>query len=108
MTEFASRNPSFGLSQRIYQSSNEWDYDFQNVPDLRTRDFWSDSGGMLLYWTRYEMAAAAIAKIEREHPGFQRAFNAEYYRRLNLDPLLVHVCHVHDAAAFRQRRSRSP
>lgn len=86
MTEFASRNPSFGLAQRVYQSSNEWDYDFQNVPELRTRDFWSDSGGMLLYWTRYEMAAAAIAKIEREHPGFHRSFNAEYFRRLNLDP----------------------
>lgn len=89
MTELARRDPSFGLSQRIYQSSNEWDYDFQNVPELRTRDFWSDSGGMLLSWTRYEMAAAAIAKIEREHPGFHRAFNAEYYRRLNLDPQLT-------------------
>lgn len=89
MTEFARRYPSFGLSQQVYQSSNEWDYDFQNVPELRTRDFWSDSGGMLLYWTRYEMAAAAIAKIEREHPGFQRAFNAEYFRRLNLDPYLT-------------------
>jgi hypothetical protein len=89
MTEFARRYPTFGLSQQIYQSSNEWDYDFQNVPELRTRDFWSDSGGMLLYWTRYEMAAAAIAKIEREHPGFHQAFNAEYFRRLNADPGLT-------------------
>ena len=89
MTEFARRTPSFGLAQRVYQSSNEWDYDFQNVPELRTRDFWSDSGGMLLYWTRYEMAAAAIEKIEREHPGFHRAFNAEYFRRLNADPGLT-------------------
>jgi hypothetical protein len=89
MTEFARRYPSFGLTQQVYESSNEWDYDFQNVPELRTRDFWSDSGGMLLYWTRYEMAAAAIAKIEGEHPGFQRAFNAEYFHRLNLDPHLT-------------------
>ncbi|MCM3875406.1 MAG: hypothetical protein NEA02_03200, partial [Thermoanaerobaculia bacterium] len=89
MTEFARRYPSFGLSQRVYQSSSEWDYDFQNVPELRTRDFWSDSGGMLLYWTRYEMAAAAVAKIEREHPGFHRAFNAEYFHRLNVDPSLI-------------------
>ena len=89
MTEFARRYPAFGLAQRVYQSSNEWDYDFQNVPELRTRDFWSDSGGMLLYWTRYEMAAAAIEKIEREHPGFHRAFNAEYFRRLNADPSLT-------------------
>ncbi len=89
MTEFARRYPSFGLTQSLYQSSNEWDYDFQNVPELRTRDFWSDSGGMSLYWTRYEMAAAAIAKIEREHPGFYRAFNAEYFHRLNVDPHLI-------------------
>ena len=89
MTEFARRNPSFGLPQQVYQSSNEWDYDFQNVPELRTRDFWSDSGGMNLYWTRYEMAAAAIAKIEGAHPGFVRAFNAEYYHRLTLDPRLT-------------------
>ncbi|MEO8053760.1 MAG: hypothetical protein ABI768_01305 [Acidobacteriota bacterium] len=89
MTEFARRHPSFGLAQRVYQSSNEWDYDFQNVPELRTRDFWSDSGGMLLYWTRYEMAAAAMEKIEREHPGFHRAFNAEYFHRLNTDPSLT-------------------
>lgn len=89
MTEFARLYPTFGLTQQVYQSSNEWDYDFQNVPELRTRDLWSDSGGMLLYWTRYEMAAAAIAKIEREHPGFHRAFNAEYFRRLSLDPALT-------------------
>ena len=44
---------------------------------------------MLLYWTRYEVAAAAIAKIEWEHPGFHRAFNAEFYRRLNADPRLT-------------------
>ena len=89
MTEFARRYPDFGLSQKIYQSSHEWDYDFQNVPNLRTTDFWSDSGGMNLHWVRYEMAAAAIRKIELEHPGFHRAFNAEYYRRLNLDPHLT-------------------
>jgi hypothetical protein len=89
MTEFARRYPSFGLTQQIYQSSTEWDYDFQNVPELRTTDFWSDTGGMLLNWIRYEMAAAAIAKIEWEHPGFHRAFNAEYYRRLNADPHLT-------------------
>src|SRR5438132_3754926 len=35
------------------------------------------------------MTAAAIAKIEWEHPGFHRAFNAEYYRRLSLDPHLT-------------------
>jgi hypothetical protein len=34
------------------------------------------------------MAAAAIAKIAVEHPGFYKAFNAEYYRRLNANPKL--------------------
>lgn len=89
MTEFAAQHPTFGLSQKIYQSSNEWDYDFQNVPELRTRDFWSNSGGTLLHWVRYEMAAAAIAKIELEHPGFHKAFNTEYYSRINANPTLT-------------------
>ena len=89
MTEFARRYPDFGLSQTIYQSSHEWDYDFQNVEELRTKDFWSDKGGMNLFWVRYEMGAAAIAKIQLEHPNFYRQFNQEYYRRLNADPNLT-------------------
>ena len=89
MTRFAALHPTFGLSQKIYQSGNEWDYDFQNIPELRTRDFWSDTGGTLLFWVRYEMAAAAISKIEAEHPGFHKAFNTEYYSRLNANPSLT-------------------
>jgi hypothetical protein len=88
MTAFARRHPSFGLTQKIYQSTHEWDYDFQNVPELGTTDFWSDSSGMNLFWARYEMAAAAIAKISLEHPGFPAAFNAEFYRRITENPLL--------------------
>lgn len=89
MTEFARRYPTFGLTQFVYQSSNEWDYDFQNVPELRTTDLWSDAGGTLLYWVRYEMAAAAIAKISREYPAFYKLFNAEFYRRINANPVLT-------------------
>jgi hypothetical protein len=89
MTEFARRHPDFGLSQKIYQSSKEWDYDFQNVPALQNVTFWSDSGGMGLSWIRYEMAAAAMSKIEIEHPGFYKAFNTEYYSRLNANPYLT-------------------
>jgi hypothetical protein len=89
MTEFANRHPDFPLTERVYQSSTEWDYDFQNVPELGTTDFWSDSGGTQLFWIRYEMAAAAIAKIETARPGFYRAFNEEYYRRLNATPALT-------------------
>jgi hypothetical protein len=86
---FVQRHPDFNLGARAFGSSMEWDYDFQNVPELRNTDFWSDQGGMLLSWTRYETAAAAIAKIEREYPGFYRAFNAAFFARLNAAPRLT-------------------
>jgi hypothetical protein len=89
MTEFAHRYPDFPLTERVYQSSVEWDYDFQNVPELGTTDFWSDYGGTQLFWIRYEASAAVFAKVEQEHAGFYRAFNAEYYRRLNANPTLT-------------------
>ncbi len=89
MTEFARRYPSFGLKQNLYQSSHEWDYDFLNVKELRTEDFWSDYGGTKLFWARYEMAAAAIAKIRLAYPNFYKDFNAEYYKRLNADAKLT-------------------
>jgi Bacterial Ig domain len=73
----------------LWGSSDESDYDFQNVPELRGTDFWSDGGGTLLYWTRYEMAAAAIRKIEIESPGFYSQFNQAYYARLNANPTTV-------------------
>ncbi len=89
MTEFARRHPEFPLTEKLYQSSTEWDYDFQNTPELATTDFWSDGGGMNLFWIRYENSAAAIAKINTESPGFYRAFNAAYYDRLNATPALT-------------------
>lgn len=46
-----------GLTQQIYQSSYEWDYDFQNMPELGATDFWSDFGGMGLHWIRPRWAA---------------------------------------------------
>lgn len=89
MTEFARRYPNFGLKQSLYQSSHEWDYDVLNIKELVTEDFWSDYGGTKLFWARYEMAAAAIAKIRAQYPTFYRDFNAEYYKRLNENPKLV-------------------
>jgi hypothetical protein len=89
MTEFARRYPEYPLTQKVYQSSVEWDYDFQNVPQLRTKDFWSDFGGTQLHWIRYETAATALAKIATGRADFYRAFNAEYYRRLNDNPTLT-------------------
>ena len=70
----------------LWGSSNDSNYDMQNVPEIRGTDFWSDGGGTGLYWLRYEMAAAAIRKINIESPGFYKAFNAEYYRRINASP----------------------
>jgi YD repeat-containing protein len=69
----------------LYDSSYESDYDFQNMPILRGTDFWSDGGATGLYWEKYEMGAAAIRKINVESPGFYKAFNEEYYRRINAD-----------------------
>jgi hypothetical protein len=73
----------------LWGSTYDWDYDFQNVPELRGTSFWSDGGGTLLYWTKYEMAAAAIRKINIESPGFYARFNQEYYSRINANPTIV-------------------
>ena len=73
----------------LFGSSNDWDYDFQNVPELRGTDFWSEGGATGLYWTKYEMGAAAIRKIALESPDFYRRFNAEYYARINANPTVV-------------------
>lgn len=70
----------------LWGSSNDSNYDAQNVPEIRGTDFWSDGGGTGLYWLRYEMAAAAVRKINIESPGFYKAFNTEYYRRINASP----------------------
>jgi hypothetical protein len=89
MTEFARRHPNFLLDSKLYQSSHEWDYDYQNVPELRSTDFWSDMGGSKLFWARYEVAAAAMAKIKRQYPTFYRDFNKAYYERINQNPRLT-------------------
>ena len=70
----------------LWGSSNDSNYDVQNVPEIRGTDFWSDGGGAGLYWLRYEMAATAIRKINIESQGFYKAFNTEYYRRINTSP----------------------
>ena len=72
-------------TNQIWLSDYEWDYDFQNVKELRTTDFWSDSGGMGIFWERYEMAAAAIRKIqiEKQEDNFYSDFNNKWYALLN-------------------------
>jgi Bacterial Ig domain len=91
MNQYVTTYPNDPLvpANGLWGSSNESDYDFQNVPELRGTDFWSDGGGTLLYWTRYEMAAAAIRKIEIESPGFYARFNQAYYGLLNASPTTV-------------------
>lgn len=82
-------NDSIVPGNTLWGSTYDWDYDFQNVPELRGTNFWSDDGGTLLHWTRYEMAAAAIRKLNIESPGFYARFNQEYYRRINANPTTV-------------------
>jgi hypothetical protein len=67
----------------LYGSSMDWDYDYRNVTNLTTEDFWSDYGGMALHWERYEMGAAAMRKMQLEDSGVFQKFNAAYYAYLN-------------------------
>ncbi|MGB9106500.1 MAG: Ig-like domain-containing protein [Terriglobales bacterium] len=73
----------------LWGSSNDWDYDFQNMLVLRGTDFWSDGGGTGLDWLKYEMGAASIRKINLESPGFYKAFNQRYYGLINANPMTV-------------------
>jgi len=70
-------------SASSFGSSYDFDYDFQNTNEITTTDFWSDTGGTLIYWVRYELGAAAIHKILLENLGFGKAFNNAYYNALN-------------------------
>lgn len=76
-------------SNSLWGSLNDWDYDYQNTPELRGTDFWSDGGGTNLYFRRYEMGAVAMRKIQLESPGFYKRFNQEYYQRINQNPTTV-------------------
>ncbi|MEE9170459.1 MAG: FlgD immunoglobulin-like domain containing protein [bacterium] len=76
-------------STYLFGSSKDWDYDFRNVPEITTEDFWSDYGGIGLFWERYELGAAAMRKFHLEDNNFFRNFNLEYYARLNDDHTLT-------------------
>ncbi len=70
-------------STSLFGSSMDWDYDFRNVSNITTEDFWSDYGGMLIYWERYELGAAAMRKMQLEDTMMYRKFNIAYYNYLN-------------------------
>ena len=78
----------------LWDSSYDSDYDYQNMPELRGTDFWSDGGGTGLFWLRYEVGAKAIEKINIESPGFYKNFNKEYYNRINANPTSVRPTHA--------------
>jgi len=84
-------NDSQVAGNTLWGSSNDWDYDFQNMAELRGTDFWSEGGATGLHWLKYEMGAAAIRKINIESPDFYRRFNQEYYARINANPATVRV-----------------
>lgn len=73
-------------SRRFWTSSLEWRYDFANDASLRSGMLWSDGGGTGKARERYQMAAAAILRLEAALPGFSRRFNQEYYARLRGEP----------------------
>ena len=81
----------------------DWDYDFQNVPELRGTDFWSEGGGTLLYWTKYEMAAAAIRKIDARVAGLLRGVQPGVLRAHQRDPT-----HVRPTPGARSSSSSRP
>lgn len=76
-------NDSLVNSSYLFGSSMDWDYDFRNVSNISTEDFWSDYGGMNLHWERYEMGAAAMRKIQLEDSLIFKKFNLAYYNYLN-------------------------
>lgn len=69
-------------SRRLWASGLEWSYDFANDDSLRTGALWSDGGGTGKARERYQMAAAAILRLEVAVPGFSRRFNQAYYAML--------------------------
>ena len=75
-------------SEQVWMSDRVWDYDFHNVPELTTQDLYSDMGYTGLFWNRYEMASAAMKKIEIEDEDFFLKFNEQWYYNVNGDSSL--------------------
>src|SRR6185295_2375868 len=69
-------------SRTLWTSGLEWSYDFANDDSLRTGALWSDGGGTGKAHERYQMAAAAILRLEVAAPAFSRRFNQAYYALL--------------------------
>ncbi|WP_281322785.1 T9SS type B sorting domain-containing protein [Flavobacterium aestivum] len=108
MDKFAAAYPNYfpaGISYLNKHWSHEdgyafdWDYDFQNHPQLTTTDFWSSDQGIGAQLERYGTGSAAFYKMYVEDNNFFKNFNAEYYRRMNADhtlttsrALMVDIC----------------
>jgi gliding motility-associated-like protein len=96
MDLFNARYPKFFSTPDFHRHWNEeggmpfeWNYDFNNHHQITTEDFWSSdiaTGSGLL---RYGLGATAIRKIYIEDPNAIKNFNAEYYKRLNANHILV-------------------
>ena len=65
--------------------SHEWEYDFQNHPQLRNVKFSSTGKKSGSVYLRYAMAATAFKKMFIEDHQVFKKFNTEYYKRLNAD-----------------------
>lgn len=76
-------------SPQIYDSINGHDYEWRNLYQLITEDFWSDSGGMGLALERYYTGSAAIIKMWIEDPNVFKKFYRFYYLFLNRNRLVT-------------------
>lgn len=96
MDIFIERYPNFfnGDGFKIHWNHSrgmafEWDYDFQNHPQITTENFFSTDIATGSHWLRYGLGAAAMRKLYIEDSLFFRNFNAEYYSRLNNNHALL-------------------
>jgi gliding motility-associated-like protein len=98
MDKFAAAYPNYFPASSAYLNKHwghedgyafDWDYDFQNHPQLTTTDFWSSDQGIGAHWERYGTSAAAFYKMYVEDVDVFKKFNAEYYKRMNADHTLL-------------------
>jgi gliding motility-associated-like protein len=96
MDIFNARYPNFFSTPDYHRHWNEeggmpfeWNYDFNNHHQITTEDFWSSDIATGSGTLRYGLGATAIRKVYIEDPNAFKNFNAEYYKRLNANHILI-------------------
>ncbi|MDA0778900.1 MAG: T9SS type A sorting domain-containing protein [Bacteroidetes bacterium] len=67
----------------------EWDYDYQNHPQISTENFMSSGEATGNHWVRYGIGAASMKKMYHEDNDIFKKFNVAYYSELNNDHSLL-------------------